>query len=283
MRPAAFHSLSVRRCVRQSRRLWIWIRSSRCARIRLSDCSICATPASRPLVQTFVARKSLSVIPSSAARSPTTDSAAPYIGDESTTRPPNSTRLFSTSLSGARSAGESPTSKTRHVPSPTIGIASLLDRMGRLIGCEAARAPDGKAPAAISASTRRREIPSTRASSPSFIPPAYHDRRAFLSEEPQGNPGLTKIDLYQKCSSGLEESDQLRLQSRIHHAPRAGAVRGLRRSVRGDIDLRRRGREYPSPAARASRRRQSVHHGVPRSDVQLRARRARGAKLAAER
>src|SRR5437867_11556719 len=88
MRPAALHSLSVRRCVRQSSKLWIWIRSSRWARSRLTDCSICATPASRPLVQTLVARNSLSVIASSDARSPTTDSAAPYIGDESTTRPP---------------------------------------------------------------------------------------------------------------------------------------------------------------------------------------------------
>src|SRR5215831_5593383 len=159
MRPAAFHSLSVLRCVRQSRRLWIWIRSSRRARSRLSDCSICATPALRPLVHTFVARNSLSVIASSRARSPTTDSAAPYIGDESTTRPPSSTRLLSTSRSGARSASPPPTSNTRHVPNPTAGIVSPLAGMGRLSIWGAAPAPPGSAAAAaIRRSTRRRVI-----------------------------------------------------------------------------------------------------------------------------
>src|SRR5256885_371453 len=130
MRPACFQSLSVRRCVRQSSRLWICIRSIRRVRSRRSDCSICDTPASRPRVQTLVARKSLSVIARSVARSPTTDSAAPYIGEESTTRPPRPTNCRRTSLSGARSAAEAPTSKVRHVPTPTVGIRSPLDGMG---------------------------------------------------------------------------------------------------------------------------------------------------------
>src|SRR3989442_1010221 len=106
------------------------MRSRRCLRSRRSDCSICATPVSRPLVQTLVARNNVSVIARSVARSPTTDSAAPYIGEESTTRPPSSAKRWRTSLSGARSVAEAPTSKVRHVPSPTAGIFSRLDGMG---------------------------------------------------------------------------------------------------------------------------------------------------------
>src|SRR2546422_731287 len=134
------------------------MRSRRCVRSRRSDCSICATPASRPLVQTLVARNSLSVIARSAARSPTTDSAAPYIGEESTTRPPSSARSFRTSRSGARSVGDAPTSKVRHVPSPTAGIVSPLDGMGRARGAGEALAGAGRAAAAaISRSHPRHE------------------------------------------------------------------------------------------------------------------------------
>src|SRR5262249_58205029 len=117
-------------------------------RSRLSDCSICATPASRPLVHTFVARNSLSVMPSWPARSPTTDSAAPYIGDESTTRPPVSTSPFSTSLSGARSDSDLPTSNTRHVPNPTTGIDSPIEGIGQLRQGDAAQDGEGRATAA---------------------------------------------------------------------------------------------------------------------------------------
>src|SRR6516164_9749736 len=178
MRPAAFHSLRVFRCVRQSRRLWIWIRSSRGERSRLSDCSICATPASRPLVHTFVARNSLSVMASAPARSPTADSAAPYIGDEPTTRPPLSTSPFSTSLSGARSDSELPTSNTRHVPNPTTGIDSPLEGIRRLNKGDAPPAPDGRAATAavIRPSTFRRVSRGPDSSPcPLLISRTYHD------------------------------------------------------------------------------------------------------------
>src|SRR5713226_8376435 len=140
MRPDAFHSLSVRRCVRQSTKLWICMRSTRRARRRRNDCSIWARPASRPLVQTLVARKSLSVTPRSAARSPTTDSAAPYIGEESITRPPSSTSRSSVCLRGSRSPADAPTSNARHVPSPTAGSVSPLDGMGRCSIADTVRA-----------------------------------------------------------------------------------------------------------------------------------------------
>src|SRR5882724_4691982 len=131
MRPAAFHSRSVRRWMRQSSRLWICIRSSRRARSRRSDCSIWATPASRPLVHTLVARKRRSATPTWGARSPTTVSAVPYIGDESITRPPSSTKRRRTSASGARSAAAVPTSNVCQVPSPTVGTFSPLEGMAR--------------------------------------------------------------------------------------------------------------------------------------------------------
>ena len=158
----------------------VCIRSIRRVRSRRSDCSICDTPASRPRVQTLVARKSLSVIARSVARSPTTDSAAPYIGEESTTRPPRPTNCRRTSLSGARSAAEAPTSKVRHVPTPTVEIRSPLDGMGdcRIEDAAPARAGPAAAAATISRSTARREsgpprrsccIPQPASSAPSAI------------------------------------------------------------------------------------------------------------------
>src|SRR5438552_89243 len=84
-------------------------------------------PAARALVQTFVATNSVPAIPSSDASAPTTPSAAPYIGDESITRPPSSTNRRKTSRRGSRSAVVAPTSNVCHVPRPTAGIVSPLD------------------------------------------------------------------------------------------------------------------------------------------------------------
>src|SRR5690349_21244674 len=81
-------------------------------------------PSSRPLVQTLVAMKSLSRKPSSAMRSPATDSAAPYMGEESTTLPPAFENAASTSRNGARSAAPAPTLNTCQVPRPTAGSSS---------------------------------------------------------------------------------------------------------------------------------------------------------------
>ena len=55
------------------------------------------------------------------------------------TRPPSSTKRRSTSLMGARSAAEAPTSKTRQVPMPRAGIVSPLDGMRRSSPAAAAR------------------------------------------------------------------------------------------------------------------------------------------------
>ena len=81
-------------------------------------------PLSRPEVQTLVAMKALLRVPAAASRSPTTASAAPYIGEVSITEPPASNRTLSTSASGARSSGRRPTSKVRQVPQPTMGSIS---------------------------------------------------------------------------------------------------------------------------------------------------------------
>src|SRR5688572_30919981 len=114
-------------------------------------------PASRPLVQTLVAMKSLSRRPSSAASSPTTLSARPYIGEESTMRPPSSTNRCSTWRSGARAAPAA-TSKVCQVPSPITGTVSLDDGIARRIGRpRAPLAPPAAPAAAISARRARRE------------------------------------------------------------------------------------------------------------------------------
>ena len=81
-------------------------------------------PLSRPVVQTLVAMKALSRVPAAASRSPTTPSAAPYIGEVSITEPPASNSTLRTSASGARSSGLAPTSKVRQVPQPTTGSIS---------------------------------------------------------------------------------------------------------------------------------------------------------------
>src|SRR6185295_4732088 len=86
-----------------------------------SDSSICAIPSFRPLVQTFVAMNSFSRSPSFTASSPATASERPYIGDESSTRPPSATKSESTSSSRFRSLSAEPTSNVCHVPMPMTG------------------------------------------------------------------------------------------------------------------------------------------------------------------
>src|SRR5687768_8867539 len=63
--------------------------------------------------------------------SPRTCSARPYMGEESTTRPPSLAKSASTSSSGCRSAAPGPTSNTCHVPRPTTGSFSPDDGMAR--------------------------------------------------------------------------------------------------------------------------------------------------------
>src|SRR5580704_7297887 len=81
MRPSVFQARKVGRCARQSTRLWICIRSRRSVFNSAIDFFIWAMPLSQPEVQTLVAMKALSRVPAAASRSPTTPSAAPYIGE----------------------------------------------------------------------------------------------------------------------------------------------------------------------------------------------------------
>src|SRR5215213_4310887 len=124
---------NVARWVRQSSRLWIWIRSSTGHCSSSADRRICAVPASRPLVQTFVARKTRGRRPASATRSPVAASARPYIGEVSIMRPPASASTRSTAASFSRAGSPGPISNTCQVPSPITGIASPLDGIGRVI------------------------------------------------------------------------------------------------------------------------------------------------------
>ena len=96
-----------------------------------SERSMDLIPASRPVVHTFVARKSESWSLNLVAISPTTFSASPYMGDESTSVPPSLTKLRNTSSSGARSAAAEPALKTRAVPSPIAGSFSPEEGMAR--------------------------------------------------------------------------------------------------------------------------------------------------------
>ena len=131
--PSRVHSWSVSSCVFTSTRLCTWIRSIGFARSLRIECSISSMPRSRPEVQTFVAMNSFDRRPSLSTTSPMTSSARPYIGDESITQPPRATNSLSSSSSGRRSAGEFPTSKVCHVPSPMTGSASSVDEIARLI------------------------------------------------------------------------------------------------------------------------------------------------------
>src|SRR6184192_139650 len=72
MRPCCFHSRNVTSCVFTSTRLCTCIRSIRFARKSLRERSIDSIPFCFPRVQTFVARKSFSRIPSDDVSSPIT-------------------------------------------------------------------------------------------------------------------------------------------------------------------------------------------------------------------
>src|SRR5436309_3298031 len=240
MRPASFQSRRVRRWVRQSSRLWICIRSRRLRRRCRSDCSIWATPASRPVVQTLVARKSASRIPSSAPRSPTTPSAAPYIGDESITRPPSSKKRCRTSLSGSRGAADAPTSKVRHVPRPTAGIVSPPCGMGRRRIVAAASVPRGRAPAAaaIRRSTARRE--SGAGACPTEPSARLPERRGDLGNKPiqvaaQLGQGTEQARDEQHARPGLAELVEP-VADLVRSARQAGVARvgGVAAEARGD-------------------------------------------------
>ena len=166
MRPSAFQACKVGRCVFQSTRLWICISSMRSVRSSRIDSFICAMPASRPWVQTLVARNALSRVPAAASRSPTTPSDWPYIGELSITEPPASNSTFSTSARGARSAADGPTSKVCQVPQPTTGSASPVEGILRVCMrgpvCAAAGAATRAAPARWRKAERERVMASTR-------------------------------------------------------------------------------------------------------------------------
>src|SRR5262249_428113 len=119
------------------------------------------TPASRPLVQTFVARNNCFCTPSSTARSPTTLSELPYIGEESMTLPCKRTKSPNTALSGSRPDCPLPTSKVYHVPTAVTGNYSpVLRGFGRCMVVPAMAIPpvNAIAPAlSASRSTSRRE------------------------------------------------------------------------------------------------------------------------------
>ena len=131
MRPAAFQSRSVARCVCASTRLCTCIRSRRSTRSLRIESSIWRMPACRPLVQTLVATKSLGRMPRSAASCPVTCSEEPYIGELSTIRPPPSTKTRSVSFACASSGASPATSNTCQVPRPTAGSASPVFGMRR--------------------------------------------------------------------------------------------------------------------------------------------------------
>src|SRR5437899_5148256 len=104
----------------------------RFVRSRANERSIELIPLSLPCVHTFVARKSLSRIPSAAVRSPITSSARPYIGDVSTTRPPSFTNRASSSSNCFRLSGVRSTSNVRHVPKPITGSFSPEEGIARI-------------------------------------------------------------------------------------------------------------------------------------------------------
>ena len=111
-------------------------------------------PASRPEVQTLVARKALSRVPAAASRSPTTPSALPYIGELSITEPPasNSTRqhLGERRALGRRGGRHRRSARCRSRPraavSPVEGILRVCMR-GPV--CAAAGAATRAAPAKL--------------------------------------------------------------------------------------------------------------------------------------
>src|SRR5581483_10846092 len=148
-------------------------------RRRRKDSSICRMPASRPLVQTLVAKKRFFCTPSSAARSPATVSDRPYIGEESRTVPPARTNSWSTARSGSRAALVAPTSKVCQVPRPMAGSSSpVFGTAFRMIESAIAGAPL-KTSAPAPATARRKPRRETR--SQDMI---QHRTRASQTQEP---------------------------------------------------------------------------------------------------
>jgi hypothetical protein len=104
-----------------------------------------------------------------AISAPTTSSDDPYIGEESTTRPPAARNARRISPRVRRAADSAPpTSNVSHVPSPTTGIASPLAGIFRVV----AAATGWGAWQRRRGGERRREepqgLPPVHASPPSF-------------------------------------------------------------------------------------------------------------------
>jgi hypothetical protein len=77
------------------------------------------------------------------------------MGEESIMRPPASKKAAMTPAHSSLSAGSLPTLKVIQVPSPTIGISSRVEGMGRRAGpCWACR-EIGKSAAAVAKEVRR--------------------------------------------------------------------------------------------------------------------------------
>ncbi len=131
MRPSSFIRRRAARWVRQSTRLWICIRSITSVRNRLAERRIWATPLSRPVVHTLVARNARGRAARSATRSPLTPSARPYIGELSIILALEAKSRRTTSRNGRRAFSSAPTSNTGQVPRPMTGIASPVDGIGR--------------------------------------------------------------------------------------------------------------------------------------------------------
>src|SRR6266852_1514037 len=132
MRPCAFQSRIVVSCVVTSTRLCTCIKSTRFVCNRANERSIDSIPACLPRVQTFVARKTESRIPSFATRLPITSSDRPYMGDESITRAPSFTNSKRTSSSCFSLSGLRSTSNTFQVPRPITGSFSPDDGIARV-------------------------------------------------------------------------------------------------------------------------------------------------------
>ena len=88
-------------------------------------------PARREEIQTFSAENRPAGCFSLSRPYPITFCDDPYIGDELIMRPPSSKKARMTSAQASRATGSSPTLKVIQLPSPTTGMASPLDGIGR--------------------------------------------------------------------------------------------------------------------------------------------------------
>jgi hypothetical protein len=79
----------------------------------------------------------------------------PYIGDESTSRPPAAKKARITSADSCRPRGSLPTLNVIQVPRPTTGTCSPDDGMGLVSGAACAA---GANPAAAAEPIRRRTV-----------------------------------------------------------------------------------------------------------------------------